>query len=89
VNKLIVQSAIKYEDGLVLTGRRHSDVIAAAALIGRYTRSHSSVQGFVDNEDTFYTRAEAKQLCLENGQISSDHKGELYSEDLWQGRVED
>lgn len=89
MKKLIVQSAIKYEDNLVLAGRRHSDVIAAAALIGRYTRSNSSVQGFVDNEDTFYTRAEAKELCLENGQIPKDHEGELYSEDLWQGRVED
>jgi hypothetical protein len=89
VKKLIVQSAIKYEDNLILTGRRHSDVIAAAALIGRYTRSHNSVQGFVDNEDTFYTRAEAKELCLLNGQITSEHKGELYSEDLWQGRVEE
>lgn len=83
MEKILVQSAIKYDDGVIITGRRHGDCIRVAANLGRYTRMETSTQGFVDNTEQFYTRKEAKELALKNGQISKDHKGELYSEDLW------
>lgn len=88
MNKIIVNSAIKYNDGEIITGRRHGDCIRIAAASGRYTRTDNSVQGFVDSGDNFYTRDEAKEIALKAGQIPADHEGTLYSEDLWPGREE-
>lgn len=84
---VLIYSAILYPNGEVITGRRHSDVMALQARLG--VRSGSEcVQGFVDNTGKFYNRLEARELAVSNGQISLDHTGELYSEDLWPGPKE-
>lgn len=85
--RLIVNSAIMYPDGDVVTGRRHSDVIATMAKLGIMSKSEC-IQGFVDNTGKFYTRQEARELCINNGQLPETHEGELYSEDLWPGPLE-
>lgn len=85
MNKVIISSAIKYPNGSVITGRRHGDVIATAAQLGLSSRGPECIQGFIDNTNKFYTREEAKELAVKNGQVPKSHKGELYSEDLWPG----
>lgn len=84
---VLVNSAIKYNDGTIEQGRRHSDVIALMARVGVYTNSSTSVQGFIDNEGTFYTRTEAAELAKSNGQIEPNFEGELYSEDIWPSKL--
>lgn len=85
--RVLVQSAIKYPDGDVVTGRRHSDVIATMAKLGIMSKG-DCIQGFVDNTGQFYTREEARVLAEESGQLPDGHVGELYSEDLWRGPLE-
>lgn len=80
----ISQSAIKYPDGSVETGRRHHQIIYLQAQLGIH--SVGAEQGFVDSEGNFLTRAEAKVVALKSGQIKPDHEGVLYSEDIWPER---
>ena len=83
--RLIVSSAIMYPDGDVVTGRRHHNVIAQMAKLGIMSKG-DCIQGFVDNTGRFYTRKEAMQLVLSNGQLKEPTGDEeLYSEDLWVG----
>ena len=39
--------------------------------------------GFFDNYGTFLTRDQAKLVALAAKQITEDHHGMLFSEDLW------
>lgn len=87
MDRVLVNSAIKYNDGRTEVGRRHSDIIALMAKLGVYTNSSTSVQGFVDNTGKFYTRIEARNLAVKNGQLPPDFEGEAYSEDLWPGPI--
>jgi hypothetical protein len=82
LNKILV-SAIKYPWGEIVTGRRHHHIIKAMHDRGLKT-TQDCVQGFLDDEGLFYTRAQAKKLAMENGQLTSDTEYDaLYSEDLW------
>lgn len=83
---ILVDAAIKYSDGEVLVASRHYQVIALRHSATGQTTGADAIQGFVDNSGNFYTREEAKKLALKNGQITKNHKGELYSEDLWPQR---
>lgn len=77
-------SAIKYKWGEVVTGLRHSDVIKVMADRRIKTNGNNSVQGFVTSSGRFLDRnyaAEHAKICSK--QISEEHKGPLYSEDLW------
>lgn len=78
---MITAAAILYPDGEVVTAPRHYQVIGIQAKFG--IKSSGAVQGFVDHTGKFYTREEAKVIALESKQIPEDHKGLLYSEDLW------
>ncbi len=82
----ITGAAIKYnKDNLVLTGMRHGDPIFLRAILfgERSIIGQTCVDGFVLNTGRFVTRAEAVPIAIESGQIPSDFKGTLYSEDLW------
>lgn len=83
---LIVHSAIKYPDGDIITGHRHHNCIEVKARMG-YKTTSDCIQGFVDHRGKFYTREEARQLTLRNGQLNKDHEGTLYSEDLWKESI--
>lgn len=84
---MITQAAILYPDGEVITAHRHAQITALQAKFGIATHG-DCVQGFVDHTGKFYTREEAKVIALENNQIPKDHKGTLYSEDLWADPLE-
>jgi hypothetical protein len=83
---ILVDAAIKYSDGEVLVASRHWQIITLRSNSTGERTLGDAVQGFVDNSGEFYTREEAKELAVKNGQISSDHDGDLYSEDLWPQR---
>ncbi len=85
MSTVLVNSAIKYADGTIETGRRHCDVIALMAKVGVYTRSDNSIQGFVDNRGQFYDREQARKVAIKSGQLPKHFEGEVYSEDLWPG----
>ena len=40
-------------------------------------------QGFLDANDVFYDRYEARKNAIESGQIETSEYPELFSEDLW------
>lgn len=79
---MIIQAAILYPNGEVITAHRHYQITALQAKFGIESKA-DCVQGFVDHTGQFYTREEAKVIALECGQINSSHQGLLYSEDLW------
>ena len=93
---MIVKAAIKVympfekeEEGLVITGLRHSYIIDSLAGQGIYLSDYNHVHGFVDEKDKFYTREEAYEHAVVCGQIEDERDfGETYavrlvSEDLW------
>jgi len=70
-------------DGVVWTGRRHSDVIMKIVLeFGRNAAPVKGEQGFVTECGKFLTREEAAKVAFQAGQVK-----ELYpilmSEDLY------
>lgn len=77
----ITYAAIRYPDGEIATARRHYQIIYLQGILGRFSRDCE--QGFLDSEGNFLTREQAKEVALESGQISPDHQGTLFSEDLW------
>lgn len=87
---LIVCAACKLEDGTVLCGPRHWDMVmrAQAKAIGVKYPAHE-VQGFVDARGRFLTRTEAWKVSEQNGQIrnrcggDATDGGTLYSENLY------
>jgi hypothetical protein len=73
---------------------RHSHLIRACAHVGYEEFDRNAYeQGFVTNDGTFVTRAEAMQIARAQGQLIPRRGGylegaisdsaELYSEDLW------
>ena len=87
----IVCAAIRYEDGFLLIGARHFDLIMHATLAKIKAEDstwayQNAVQGFIDQFGKFYTREEAYIVAKEMGQYNpwgSHHPGVLYSEDLY------
>lgn len=83
----IVCAAIRNQTGHIICGPRHYDQIMREAI-----RTHSAdwddsehvEHGFVDQDGTFYTRAEAGRLAQKVGQISSEKDAKsLSSEELY------
>lgn len=80
---MIVSAAIKYPNGEIVSGHdRHYKIISLQARYGMLSKQ-DAIQGFMNHRDEFLTRSEAKAEAIANGQISPDHEGELYSEDIW------
>lgn len=83
----IVAAAIKrHGDPVVFTGVRHGHIIKSMVDVGYLTDMNRPVlgteQGFIDNEGTYWNRAEALVIAMAADQVSSEHST-LYSEDLW------
>jgi hypothetical protein len=91
----LVLSAIKivlYKDSYgreiapIVYGKRHCDCIYNAKQLG-YKREDivRAEQGFIDAQQRFYSREEARKIARENCWVSDDTRSKeiLYSEDLW------
>lgn len=81
-NNVLVLAAIK-RGGRILTGKRHSDCINQAIASGWYKPITQEEQGFVDSCGNYYNRKYALNYAKIIGQVKEDHKGPLFSEDLW------
>ncbi len=82
----IVCAAVK-KYGVVFTGVRHGYIIKSMVDVGflkdvKKDYVQPSEQGFVDNENNYLSREEAREVAIKSGQIKDSH-GTLYSEDLW------
>lgn len=76
----ITESAVIHE-GLVFTGKRHSDAIRVAVETTGI-KPVRGTQGFLTDTGLFVTREEAAKIAFDSGQIKTE-KSVLYSEDLW------
>jgi len=82
----IVAAAIE-KNGVVFTGTRHGNIIRDMVITkfitdmdNDYVEQHE--QGFIDLNGEFWNREQSRDIAVEAGQVSRDHKT-LYSEDLW------
>ena len=68
----------------VIPCHRHSDVFYILKILG-FNRSDYDIvaQGFLDENEQFYSRVEAKRHAKECHQIEETEFSELFSEDLW------
>lgn len=88
----IVTSAIRAKDGTVyfdpsLKPKRHPDVIKLMVQAGLpLPVTKDSTQGFRTSDGRFVNRVEAAKIAFAAGQITWNPE-ELFSEDLWQGRL--
>lgn len=87
---MIIASAIKYriektEQEVVLCGARHHHIIGLLPKLGftPHEGYKEIAQGFITEDNTFLTRAEAFEHAKKCGQIKDDDMGVLMSEDLW------
>lgn len=85
---MIVGVAIRSTRGVVFSlpqPNRHHDVIRAIVERTKKHVPYTWKQGFVDEDDKFYTRNQASRHAKKCGQISDNrfHRTELFSEDLW------
>lgn len=89
----ILQAALEV-DGFVFTApppARHHTLMHEWYRLTRQPQSQRHVQGFLTTEGRFVTRAEAKRLAFDSGQVSGrlisggtrDAGGIITSEDLW------
>lgn len=89
--RVIVTSANRYDNGLMLIGLRHWDEhmhVQALAYreAGILPTDRDPVQGFLDNKGNFLTRRQAKIVAEKAGQIIRRVGGdeeELYSENIY------
>lgn len=72
-----------HEDALILCGMGHADCIQLFRYMAPAPKRGRWIDGFITNERRFLSREEAKQHAIACGQISKDHEGLLFSEDLW------
>lgn len=79
---VLMVAAVRYPWGEVVTGRRHRYVYKVMADKGITSRA-GCIDGFVGKSGTFYSRQDATEVAIRAGQIASDHRGDLNSEDLW------
>jgi len=89
-NETIEAVAIMYSDGRIETlqkpNRHHNIIKKVYTETGEKCTSHLCIQGFLTNTGRFVSRAEARIIAIDSGQISPEntlHKVELFSEDLW------
>ena len=91
----VVLSAIRitlYKDAYgrvfapIVYGKRHDDCFYNARQLG-FKREDlvKAEQGFIDAQQRFYTREEARRIAREKGWISDKSRSDeiLYSEELW------
>lgn len=81
----IQYAAIERSDGIVSTGKQHSDIIAMSPF---GTCKSGSTQGFTTSTGRFVGRQEAADIAYESGQIPPQHYElingmGLISENLW------
>ncbi|WP_071288557.1 hypothetical protein [Mycolicibacterium llatzerense] len=79
---VLMVAAVRYPWGEVVTGRRHRYVYKVMADKGITSRA-GCVDGFVGKSGTFYSRQDATAVAISARQVTSDHRGDLRSEDLW------
>ena len=88
---MIASAAVKIYDKrqnviITIPCHRHADAFFVLKSFGyrRFIDYNEIAQGFLDEEDNFLTRVEAKQTALVCGQLIHETDfAELYSEDLW------
>lgn len=80
----IVAAAYNYH-GMIFTGSRHYRIIQdIAAVFGEgVINDKPKDDGFMTDRGRFVKRREARDIALAAGQITEEHRGVLYSEDLW------
>ncbi len=61
----IIAAAIKTEDGIIFSGKRHQELIPKAIRAG----SENYLEGFLTNDGNFVTREEAAEIAFNAGQI--------------------
>lgn len=89
--EIVICSAIRMNDGYIVRGHRHADVIRTASQIPRYKndRPFGSNQGFVTSKGRYVDRIEGAKIQKLAGIKSKMPEGqeylhgELYSEDLY------
>jgi hypothetical protein len=90
MDEKIIASAVKYTNGQIYVGKRHTDAqMNALAIMGVDNHEKEKVidDGFVTTALRFINRNEAYILAKNNGQLKRGETGyqgdELFSEDLW------
>ena len=86
---MIKYSAIKFylsdeDQPIIMTGLRHAEILEKMFSLGLKYDSNRMVQGFLNSEDKFLDRRDAKfeaRFC--NQLIEDTGYGELFSEDMW------
>lgn len=79
----LVESAIQVNGDKVYTGKRHADAIKKI-FFDLKELPEDRIEGFVDNEGTFYSRKDAKEVAIAAGQISPEANFyRLLSDHLW------
>ena len=81
-NNIKISQAGILLNGVIHCGKRHDQIIKNMVQMG-YPTPIRGVQGFVDEAMNFYTRSEAREICLQNGQLKNPISRILTSEDLW------
>lgn len=81
----IIESALKYPDQTIYTGKRHSDCFQKAIESSQHSIQENPTQGFITNQGRFVDRKEARKIAIESHQcsIKTIKPNELLSEDLW------
>jgi hypothetical protein len=78
---MIIAAAAILKNGVVYTGRRHGEIIAANyKVVGHF--KVEDTQGFVTDEGKFVNRQDAGIIAF-NANQTKEHHQTLYSEDLW------
>lgn len=71
------------QQGFVVCGRRHHNIIQAVYQLSGIKAQANAIQGFLTSEDRFLTREEAIKLAVIREQLIGSAKQQLYSEDLY------
>jgi hypothetical protein len=82
----LVASAIRLDDGTILTDKRHGGILLALGAKGNKEKITQAKQGFVDTNGVFLNREEAYWRAIECGQLKENPEGKthkLLSEDIW------
>jgi len=87
-HKLVICSAIKFGNGMIIKGHRHNDCFRTARGIKALELKEvkNNVQGFITSENKFVKRRTALKIAVKAGQVLKRKENEselLYSEDLY------
>ena len=78
---------VNVDNGLVLCGFRHDDIISQMFSLGKRTvfvDVGEYEQGFLTSENRFVDRIEAKEIAIKSDQLIRNRSSDrLFSEDLW------